>query len=272
MTNIVRSLREKKGLSQECLALKASLSLRQLQHVEADVHPVPLRIALQIAAALKVSLPALFPKGAAMLKGAEEWTAEHSMPEAQREKLLAIGLDCDVMEHRLVAGFEGGHAGEFLLPRTEYDRLRSVMSDIPDVVVFETYTEIVALNVRALTHWQFLSDRPNGTMTNYKPCAASAGPVRYDEDSMEVELLFRGSTSPIHLSVEPDRTYADEDETEDLPPMAGLLSDLESSKPINIVHDEDGEPFYFVTEKLSSLSAPLECFRSELHRAIYGDD
>jgi transcriptional regulator with XRE-family HTH domain len=222
--NNIRKIRVWKGISQRELAQLANTSQQQIQRIEAGTQAARVDLAERIAAALKVELHELFP---GLL-----WLRRRS--EAKRDEFAKAGVELDDAMHRVYVRLRDGTDEEFVVGRKVADRLRVFSKRIekPRFAVFDTFTHRVALNLREVAFWQFLSD-PFVTPKDDET----------EEPDEELKLWIVGKAEPEVFGVNYDRDY--DEVSGELGNLSGFFYDLSTTddlvRPLWFEDDDEEE-------------------------------
>jgi transcriptional regulator with XRE-family HTH domain len=243
--NTIKSFRGKRGLTQRQLADAANTSQQQVQRIEAGVQNARLDLADRLAAALHCSVRDIFP-GLAKISSKKP----RASVEDEETVLADAGLELGDTLHRLVVRLRGAHEFEFAISPQVAARIRSNIfsQHRSGFLVFDTSTERVALNYKALIYSHFLFD----------PFMANDGNVDPQREAEGVKMWLTEGGKPYCFPVDHDNH---EEDDEELGQLAGIFYDLETrdedDQPLFFV-DEDGEEVVFSPDHLAMCAVPLE--------------
>lgn len=245
--NNIKRLRSEKGLTQRQLAEQAGTSQQQIQRIEAGLQAARVDLADRIATALGVSLNDLFPD-LAKLK-----FEETPSPWGDEAELVAeAGVELDPCLYTFRVRLRGGLERDFPVSARDRSRLRRMALDWdrPQIAVFDTPAERVAINMQALSLCQFLFD----PVVSAEMADGTSDVGEGERDGLKVWLVEGGE--PLWFGVEYDDK---EDDDGELGNVGGLFHDLEiadEERPVSF-EDEDGEEVILLSSHVALCTVPL---------------
>ena len=256
--NTIREHRHKLKLTQEDLADLVRTTRQHIQRIEVGEY-VKLHLAIQICAALKQPIEAIFPptkKAIALLQkqGLNKIGQPH--PEADRF-MQEAGIDIDPADWSVKFQLKNGLRGVWDLSSNEADRLVR-RARVEENVFFCSQSGMAAFAVN-LRHLCFFHVRFD----------LNEAPEKEVERNGEVLVYLVDSTKPLVFDAGPDpeppKTISEDEGT-----FRNLLYDLELMEtdsrldPVIEFEDLDGEHAFFRTEQIALIEIPLEIIHPEM--------
>jgi len=250
VANKVRKFREALGLSYEELARRLHCSVRSIKYVESGMM-TRFSLAAELADALGRSVEDVFPalrKPLRSLSGGAYLDRRNNDLDRQFEN---AGIDPDPQLHTVRFVLRNGLERYIALASAECSRLRrNLQAPSAIFVCFETATERIALNVKHLVVWQFI--------TEFSP-----GPELSDDDSGNDQLAIWVGTAkePKLVNVEPDIMEFGTEAADDVAVLQTLFFQLGhcwEDDEVFYVDDDEGDTTYFRADNVSMLSVPLQ--------------
>lgn len=256
MSNNVKSLRTKLGLTQRQLAELVGTSQQQIQRIEAGRVEARLELATKLSEALGKSMNVVFPGAANAIAAFKKSSTSPKYAPGEKEFALIrkAGIEADPRHWTLVVRLRGhDEAMQFDISSADHDRLfRAVQDEQTDTdyvscIVFETPTHCVAINLSELVCCQFLYDLGNLEQSPDQDLETNA------------EVFFRGSSSAVRFNV--DQDHGSPDDEDDEGDFRNIFYSLDSgaTEPSRRLHfaDEDGESVFLRAGDIALLKVPL---------------
>lgn len=261
--NNIKSLRQKKGMTQRQLAEAAETSQQQIQRIEAGVQEARFDLAARISKALDEPLEQVFPSVALPLRRAGKRLSTPDQlytDDNARSELQAAGFDMHFEARMFKYRIRGGAEGILSVTGPENERLWSAIQETDPLgfIIFDAEDRRFALNPKHLIFCQFLFEAPSQT-----PEIADD-----DEEDWEIEVHLADGSKPMKFSVWPDsRRSIGEDEDDD--GRSTQLQDMfmfaeEWPERRLKLTDEDGETAWFLADDVAMFSAPLTAVEPDL--------
>jgi transcriptional regulator with XRE-family HTH domain len=252
MNNRIRSLREKRNLSQADLAQLAGTSQQQIQRFESGAQSVKLDVAARICVALETDLASVFPETAAVLTKSKAKTTADMLRLADDEQKVADldagGLDVDPVTWLLALRMRGG--AKLTLPVSTADRYR-LRRNIEDsrlhaFFVCNSRSVSTAVNLNHLVHYHELFDpgHLDGDWEDQKV------------DREDVTIYLADSDQPLKFSVEPDEPESSDDVGQMRHFLFMAETDVGEGEYLHFI-DADGETAFFRASDVALVTVPL---------------
>lgn len=275
--NNLAALRKKKGLSQAALAKLANTSQQQIQRIETGAQLARLDLAMQIAEALDVEIKDIFPGTKNTLSNKALKDVAGTVPnwytdEKTKERLAKAGVDVDGHRWWLWAQFRNGIELNLDLTGPEYSRMWSRLQGSIGVgdtqVSFESVDNVVVINRRHLSAWQFRFEVPG---------QEDDDEVGSQDFEYEVRVWTIGKNTPLKFGVDADTAELDDEEAEDREQQFQnllFMLTIDGTDPDDIVNftDEDGETLFFRSGDIVALEIPKICTDPKLRHAYLEDE
>lgn len=253
--NKIKQFRTQLKLTQRELAERAGTSQQQIQRVEAGTISTSLATARAICSALGKPFEAVFPEAAkALVAYQREREQTGYIDPEELEKASNAGIEADQRDWYLELRLRGlDDARVHRISPATYRRLYTLVQDESDsgmaLIVFDTLTHRVALNLAEVVSCQFMFER-QGTPE-----------MQASEDDYTVLIFPVGGGKPIEFTVDPDSPEDGDDGVGQLGHiffMAELA--IDAGDRYRIV-DEDGEHAFIRAGSIASFEAPLHLIR-----------
>lgn len=257
--NNVSKFREALGLSREDLAARLQCEIRLVQYIEAGMM-TRLSVAMHVANILGKPIGVVFPA----LKKPLKALGGKSYLEARNDdldlKFEDAGIDPDPYLHTFRFVLRNGLERCVELASAESARLcRNLQRPPASFVNFQTATDCIALNVKYLALWQFVSELAPARMltdSNHDP---------------QLEIWIGAAKEAIRFDVEPDPAEFGTEGADDIAILQMIFFQLEhcwEDDEIFHVRDDDGNTIFFRADNVSMISLPLEAVRPDLWDAL----
>lgn len=247
MDNKVGQYRKQAKLTQQQLAELAGTSQQQIQRIETGMVATRVELATAIAGALGAELADLFPTLKRIAKRRQKsGLPEFDLEQETLDEYESAGLDVDVRVWTVKLRLRGHQEDLFLdVSSRERARLQNYIAAEDDrIVVFETGSSSVVLNLRHLVYCHFLYDVDMDRPTIEKD---------------EVRAFLDGLVEPLAFVVDDDGTPSEEDEGQFrrlLRSVDNLPSSDVGGQRIDFV-DADDEHVYLRADDVALLEIPL---------------
>ena len=268
LENRIKTLREKKGLSQKQLAALVGTSQQQIQRIETGKQSIRFDLSIEVCRALEAPMQTIFPQTKKALTRARR--KGHTMTEMLRDRkfedqMEEAGVDMDISSWFFEYRLRGGAEGVLPVSSREKNRLWHVVqrSDSnPFVfVVFDSEETEVVLNLNHLIYCHFVFYPPNVVFKKEET----------QEDESErwgpVSVYLADSAEPLHFDVEPDHLLEDPVEDEGqfrfLTVVAASTFEDDTNEVFSFT-DVDGETAFFRAWDVAMIQIPLPVLEPKL--------
>jgi transcriptional regulator with XRE-family HTH domain len=258
--NLVRKRRQARGLTQRGLADLVGTSQQQIQRVEAGIQGVRLELAVEIAKALDVALPEVFP---GLVRNTKRRSSEKLKPKLALKEFVDAGIDPDPRQWAVRFGLRNGQEVTYEVSSGEKERISDILWKSQfEFLVFDSTDNCVAVRRDGINFCEFIDD-------DYSP---SEKQIREQKYKLDVFFIDGGGKS---YRIEADDVDLLEDDSFVDSQMQRLLIDLDgdvnTDDEVVSFYDEDGVQVFIRRKQILRLEVPLICCQPSLLNSCSDD-